>query len=510
MDVHLRILIFVVAGLVLLTANLWFLRATTRTFFSNEFVIRDFSVIDPTGSLPDGAGQAVAQMAVVQLLQIQALLVDAGAAAAVRAQPSVESGRFGATSLFVTRPVEIPTGLFKPVDIKVSVGGVEVGGLLSYLQSLIGEEQAILFTIHNVSNRSVLSADFGAFAPEIAPLWFKTDTKDLGEIATFAAYALLHARLARDRTGPLSYLDLPEFRTLIETITGIDAANRKIGQGVAAEDSLAKYLTSLDGLATKVPDWHELHFMIASTSESLGQTGKAILHYRKLTSASANRRKAGNTSMYTEADTRLATLGGAQVGADDESQAELVMAASEFARRMNLKGTDPDIVFLPGKIPGQLGQWDPVAKHYVVYEAGMTFKGMPQYVALMGRFFTMHMPRCFPEGSAVAVDSNFWNEFRYAVVDYLIQSHADFIGFESIGAKFPMYAGLKKVEERAGLKAAQRLGLALLERFDCAWTYGTMPSAGEALSVELQLARPGVIANALNDAGVAAAQSGGP
>ncbi|MDJ0945581.1 MAG: hypothetical protein QNJ30_19105 [Kiloniellales bacterium] len=507
MDILIRALAFSTIGLVLLTANLWFLRAVYRQFLDSEYVISPFNIVDPKGKTPEGAGLAMAQMMAGRLVSIQTQLEAARETPAPGpSDPSDTADPLGATALFITRPVEIPTDLFEPVEIRASVGGVEVGGLLSYLQRQLAVERAIHFSLHQQADNAVLTADFGAFAPDYGALWFETGS-DPGEIAAYAAYALLHARLSESRQSRIRQLDLAAFRGLIETVIAIDAANRKALQGYVVDDQLAQHLRSLEGQLRAAPGWPELIYMVASTAEGIGNTGKAVSHYRKLVAMPKAEREGANLQIFDLAEARLAALGTTAASVTAEAETRFVAAAAEFARRMNLPGADPAIAFVAHEVQGVQAIWNREKRRYEVNPPFVDTAGLPQYVALMGRFLDRHIERCFAQGAAQP-DVQFWNQFRYAVVDYLIQSNAEFSKVAFVGSTYPLFAALKAIEGIAGAKATQRLGLALLDRFDCDWSYDRLEAEMLAINADLALMDAAAIRQGVATAGLGAADEG--
>lgn len=502
MDTLIRIFSFSAIGLVLLVANLWFARTAYRQFLSTEYVISPFNVIDPQDSIPDGAGLAMAQMMAARLVNIQAQLEGAREApmSALSDTSDPDSELLGATSLFITRPVDIPTDLFEPVEIRATVGGVEVGGIFSYFQHRLAAERAISFTTHHREGNAIVSADFGAFAPNYGALWTET-SKDPGEIATFAAYALLHAHLSENRESRIRQLDLADFRRLIESVVGIDRANRKALQGYVVDRELATHLQSLEKQLQVTPKWPELIYMVASTAEGLGNTGKAIVHFRRLNALSEGDRKGAIPKIFTIAESRLAALGATTAAVSAEAEARFVEAAAKFAQRMNLPGPDPKIAFVPNQHAQVQAVWKDEERRYEVNPPFIETPGLPQYIALMGRFFDRNFKRCFSENGPQP-DMQFWNQFRYAVVDYLIQSNPEFSKVANIGSTFPLFAALKAIEGKSNKEATQRLGLVLLERFECDWTNDRLEGEMLAINADLDLMTDTAIKGGMAAAGL--------
>ena len=75
MEFAIRLLLYAATGLILVVANLWFVRTVYRDFLSSDFVIVQFNVIDPSGSAgaekAEKAGLVLAQMMAAKLAYIR-------------------------------------------------------------------------------------------------------------------------------------------------------------------------------------------------------------------------------------------------------------------------------------------------------------------------------------------------------------------------------------------------------------------------------------------------------
>ena len=75
-------------------------------------------------------------------------------------QTAGDVGNLSVTTLFVPRAVIIPTTLLEPVNIKATVAGVEVGGIISWLRRTLSSERAIaLTTSRERADKVIISAD---------------------------------------------------------------------------------------------------------------------------------------------------------------------------------------------------------------------------------------------------------------------------------------------------------------------------------------------------------------
>jgi hypothetical protein len=119
--------------------------------------------------------------------------------------------------------------------------------------------------------------------------------------------------------------------------------------------------------------------------------------------------------------------------------------------------------------------------------------GVPQYVALMGRFMEQHFQRC-----SAKIDTTFWNEFRLSLVDYLILSVPEFSRVETYSSEFPWFRMLKSIEAQTG-EAPTRFALELLNRFDCDWSAKNLEQHAVAIAKDRGLVAPEIVQRAFRE-----------
>lgn len=482
MDVLLRVLVFLALGAAIVTVNIWFARAAYHQFVSPEYVIVPFTVIDPAGKTSgEGAGEALAQMMAVRLANIQSQLSATRRDARADSGPSVPESQLAATALFVSRPVDVPTNLFAPIDIQATVGGVELGGLFSFFHRRIGEQRAIRFTTYEHSEKSILAADLGQFAPSSPLIWIESE-RHPDEIATNAAFALIYAKLSEEQPSRMQDLSLEDFRSLLEIVIEVDRVNQRALRGYVVTDELTPLLTSVENLLEEVPPWPELIYLAGSTAEGAGNRTKAILHYGRLARLTDTERARSDGRVVKWARERLAALGTSDRAVQSAAEAQFVVAAHDFARRMALAGPDPEIVFVEMQHAGLQATWNAKNKQYEVNYLSINAAGLPQYVALMGRFFLMHYDRCIASPEGVGSGWEFWNAFRYAVVDFLIHSHDESYAVQFKGPEYPLYEVLAAIADASSREQAQRLALQLLESYECDWNSQNISERAAAIA----------------------------
>jgi hypothetical protein len=491
MDAAIRGFLWIAVGLLLLAANVWFVRSLYALVAPREFVIVPFRVMGADKLGPDASG-VLATLLKSRIDEVQDRL-NRGLAppgdGPMTAGPAV-------TTLFLARPVELPTGLFEPLNVEIGVAGVQVGGILSWLQTRLVPERQLAFTLGISGDRAIVSGDLGALAGrEPGRLWLET-TAETNAIVDDLAYAVLHRRLAGGEGPRLAELDLDDFRTLVEVLAAVEELNRRVVRGHVLDQEFATLLERVEPLTAQVPSWHELTWLAASIAESAGNTVAASRHYARLEFVRGNHPQDLPKAVAAALEKRAPVVAGEPTLVASERAFRETMAS--FAELMRLEGAPPKIVF-ERQDTGVFALWDDKRGVYVVNPEHVAAPGLPQYVALMGRFMERNFARCF--GGDTTRPFQFWDDFRYGVAAYLIGSVPQFEAVVEktlqIGLQSPVYRLLTEIEARAGVQPVQRLGLELLERYDCDWAYPGFRATIAGINAERGLVQPALLEKAL-------------
>ena len=472
MDAALRILIYCAVGLALLVANLWFVRSVHAALFPSEYVIAPFRVIGDEKLNPD-YGATLAEMLTSRIASLLKTLEFAQRVPADRATRvgGVRASETNVTTLFVPQGVEIPTGLLQTVNINVSVGSVQVGGVLTWLQNQLPSRKPLSFALVRKGDGVIVSADLGDFVTNGEPYLWLQSGKDPDEVVTDIAYALIQKKIAEKRTVQVSQLEPKEFRVFMETLVRVEQLNEKVRARYVVDGEFAALLPRLEALEQKAPQWHELTYLAASVAESAGNRKAAIMRFDKLAALKRLSPEVLNPVVVAWVEQRDKDYGVRDATGLSASEQRFIADSSAFAKLMSLSGADPKVVFKRQEA-GIMTVWDEETRRSIVNPDHIDSPGLPQYVALMGRFMERNFERCFGKGKKTFGESGaFWNEFRYSVVAYLIQSVPGFSDptLMTITKDYSLYKDLKALEVH-GVQPVQRLALELLERFDCDWS----------------------------------------
>src|SRR5678815_5649269 len=139
-----------VTGFALVAASCWYVNSLYNTLTGRgEVVIAPFELVHQDGAVDKTRGTALAHMLQAQLVEIERDLDSAqaqlvGTPPKAASSPDALPSTTPQDSIPLTAPIPIPivltqgvglrTRLLDPTEIKVSVAGVEVGGVVSWLQ----------------------------------------------------------------------------------------------------------------------------------------------------------------------------------------------------------------------------------------------------------------------------------------------------------------------------------------------------------------------------------------
>jgi hypothetical protein len=205
MDSLVRLLAYLIVGAVLLYCNILYLRALRSSFEPGDYVIMPIRLVGQ-GDKDGSRGIALAQMLQARLKSIEGNLGDAQDQLSTPQAPK-SAVRTWLPSMIplVNQGSErkgIPTSLFEPANVNVAVGGVQVGGVVAWIQNLLVRKRTLTFTFYVVDkdktivsgNAQPLSGSGGSGA-----IWFESGSQDkaIGSDGSRIAKAVME-RVDRD------------------------------------------------------------------------------------------------------------------------------------------------------------------------------------------------------------------------------------------------------------------------------------------------------------------------
>lgn len=276
MDILLKVLAYLLAGLGLLTINLWFARAAYNAFVGNPpLVIAPFQIIGKD----DAGGKIGATLAGMLLARLSRITqeMDASTRSLQAARERRGQAQIQTLDLPDPAPLSVSERLFAPLDLKMTVGGVEVGGLISWIHGKLSRDSLLQISIQYDGDR-VIAVSHAAGDVDHS-LWIETKGGNDETVAAIA-YALTHRQFAR-RVPEVEALTPAEFRSLLSTIHRAAELDRQVAHGRSASKAYAELLPNLEALLDKAPRWSALLGLTAELAENAGEPAKARTLYRK-------------------------------------------------------------------------------------------------------------------------------------------------------------------------------------------------------------------------------------
>ena len=285
MEQVLRVVTYVALALLFYSAGLFM---TWRAFRSLTKplpkVIAPVQVLGNDGN-DQGKGDALARMLLVRLDRIQEQIKATNVLLQTAREPP--SDQRGVTDEHTERElVALPARVFEPLDLPLSVGGVELGGILSSLHKFFSEEGRLEFTVHYADDMVLVAG--GADSPSGPRLWLQIDTQAFGDsgpsdrqIVEEIAYSLSRHLVSR-RIEEVAALETGEFRMFLETLHEIAGLNREVIQGrITDRSEYLRLLPTLETLAEQMPNWTELQRVAAQTAENADELERAVRLYEQ-------------------------------------------------------------------------------------------------------------------------------------------------------------------------------------------------------------------------------------
>jgi hypothetical protein len=278
MESLIRFLVFAATGLLLLAANYWYITRLIGMVIGvgAPRVIAPLQVI---GKGDDGGklGNALASMLKARLGRIREEMKSS--------QRSLEEAKTSGSSQAPTmlqvsqrplEPIELPNNIFKPLDLTMSVAGVELGGVLSWIQRWTSEEQTLLFTIHYQGEKATVAGNLDAYGAQT--LWVETAGANDDELVGDIAYAITQSRFAK-QYPQVAALTTKEFQTLLTSLHQAAEIDKQAALGRVTGKVYDELLTKVEDIVSKMPKWRSLTRLAAQLAERAESFDKAIDFY---------------------------------------------------------------------------------------------------------------------------------------------------------------------------------------------------------------------------------------
>lgn len=295
-DYFIKLGLYIALGILLLVANIWYFKSLVFTFFTSQppKSIAPFDVVgkeDPNGKL----GKMMARHLQVKLLEIAGtmtatkqkletqpekmpLLLGLDKVRQEREEQILPQAQFTfAESFSSVKESALLLDLFNRFDLSVSVGGVDVGGLVAWLQRRFSSERVLLIGVEYQDNQvSIVGDGFPSSVIE------GTDTNNIIERI---AYAMVQQEVGREFPGAL-FLTQDEFRRYMKALEHFadlyaEDLRRQERGAPRLPSQYRTLLRDVAALQEKAPGWKPLLRLSATLAEMTGDTRQAHALYTR-------------------------------------------------------------------------------------------------------------------------------------------------------------------------------------------------------------------------------------
>jgi hypothetical protein len=323
-----QVAFYLSAGLALFGALVWYVGSAGHALFGGgDVVIVPFTIVESHEAKQAARGAALAKMLQARLQEFEhdiavsqeEMMEERATNVPVAGQP-VASGPVATTGiapmvpiLFAAQGAALQTRLLEPAQINITVGGVEVGGVIPWLQRLLVNRQTLEFTCYEKDDSVIVSGSLRSLgltgeALRVEVVKGAGKAIDLDEIASEVAAEIVRRRLSRDPSNRLEALNTTEFRQLASGLNEAARLNRQVALGRLARERYVELLERIEPLVTDVRDWYQLQLLAASIAESAGKPDKAVSFLTNAKDAVEARLKGADRRGKGELETQIARI----------------------------------------------------------------------------------------------------------------------------------------------------------------------------------------------------------
>lgn len=282
MDTLLKITIYLIIGCLLVIANIWFVRSVLTSFGNREMLIAPFETSTSTDVGDNRLGRNLAHMLHARLTEIQSRWKISQAILKEKPESSAHRIELARPKFRLWPDFDIPNEFFEPVGIDIAVAGIEIGGLLSWIQGATLKNRTAIFTVTYGSEGATITGKLAAFKnPTGNSIWIELKKSDPVAITDAIAYELIHRKLSREPDSRLGALKRDELETLLTTIFDIASLEEQFRLGRPVGRELKALLPKLEALTANFPDWPLLNFVTGLIAENAEEYETAKRYYEQ-------------------------------------------------------------------------------------------------------------------------------------------------------------------------------------------------------------------------------------
>ena len=263
--------------MLLLTANVWFVRSVWQNFFSQQQSLIEPLQVFSTEQKDAALGRVLASMLqahVAKLNRDMTMIAQKLEASEARSQ---RAGRVekSLSPQVTDKPERIGVGkVYEPLNLDVKVGGVELGGFFSWVQRAMIQDRLLTLSAFQDNDSVTISGNVETFGSQ--PIWYQTKLLDDQAIAD-VAFLLIQQEYALRRIPQIAPLDLDEFKLMIESLHKVTDLDRRVEMGyTVAKSEYAKLLPAFEALTVKMRKWRALVSMAGAVARNAGEERKSL------------------------------------------------------------------------------------------------------------------------------------------------------------------------------------------------------------------------------------------
>jgi Thermolysin metallopeptidase, alpha-helical domain len=326
LDSFIKLTFYVCAGLALFGALLWYMQSVYETVTGRgDIVILPLTVAGSNNAASDGRGDALAGQLLAHLQQIETDLIRSqdrlmrgnvpsapapGSSVATKATPKLA---LVPLVFFPPQGVALQARLFKPAEMKISVGGVDVGGVIPWLQRHLVTRRTLQLTYYETDHSAIVSGSLDALGVSNGALRVEVKTEagkapNLDYVAGAVAMEIERRRFALDPSNRVEVLNGAEFGTLIETLIETAHLNDQTALGRPAGPQFVALLNKIEPLASDVRDWDQLQLLVGSIAASADLPERALPHLKEARDALTEQAKVSAALNRGDLKTRIADV----------------------------------------------------------------------------------------------------------------------------------------------------------------------------------------------------------